>query len=205
MFPRLGGVRLIEEATVGERVAFYRRRKGITQEVLAGLLGRSVEWLGQFERGVRELDRLSTIVAIADALGIEPVKLLPAAFTTRRRELRDAVIGTAPDFVAAIKTAMFRYNGSARVLGVPEPPPLGHTELAVRINEAFACSQTERWSWLGVLLLDLIADAWQAAHTSTGEGQHRAFGQLSLVWRVTSGMLDRIGEKGYRGSLRNGT
>jgi transcriptional regulator with XRE-family HTH domain len=108
---------LTNEATVRERALFYRRRKGITQEVLAGLLGRSVEWLVQFERGVKELDRLSTIVAIADALGIEPAKLLPAAFTTRRRELRDAVIGTAPDCAAAIKAAMFRYNGSARRAG----------------------------------------------------------------------------------------
>jgi transcriptional regulator with XRE-family HTH domain len=195
LFRRLGGVRLTDEATVGQRVAFYRRRKGITQEVLAGLLGRSVEWLAQFERGARELDRLSTIVAVADALGIEPAKLLPAAFTTRRRELRDAVIGTAPDSVAAIKAAMFRYNGSARVLGLPERPLVGYAELALRINDAFVCSQTERWSRLGLRLPDLIADAWQAAHTSTGELQHRAFGQLSLVWRVTSGMLDRIGEK----------
>jgi transcriptional regulator with XRE-family HTH domain len=192
---RLDSVRLTDEATVGERIAFYRRRKGITQEVLAGLLGRSVEWLAQFERGAKELDRLSTVVAVADALGIEPVKLLPAAFTTRRRELRGAVIGTAPDSVAAIKAAMFRYNGSARVLGLPDRPPVEHAELATRVNEAFVCSQTERWSRLGLLLPDLIADAWQAADTSTGEGQHRAFGQLSLVWRVTSGMLDRIGEK----------
>jgi transcriptional regulator with XRE-family HTH domain len=188
-------VGLIEEATVGERVAFSRRRKGITQEVLAGLLGRSVEWLAQFERGVRELDRLSTIVAVADALGIEPAKLLPAAFTAQRRELRDAVIGTAPDSVAAIKAAMFRYNGSARVLGVPERPPVGPAEPAVRINEAFVCSQTARWSQLGPLLPDLIADTWQAAHTSIGERQYRALGQLSLVWQVTSRMLDRIGEK----------
>ncbi len=195
VFHRLSGVRLTDEATVGERVAFYRRRKGVTQEVLAGLLGRSVEWLAQFERGAKELDRLSTIVAIADALGIEPVRLLPGAFTTRRRELHDAVIGTAPDSVAAIKAAMFRYNGSARVLGVPDRPPVGDAELTVRINEAFVCSQTERWSRLGLLLPDLIADAWQAVHTSTGEPQRRAFGQLSLVWRVTSGMLDRIGEK----------
>ncbi|MGH3874119.1 MAG: helix-turn-helix domain-containing protein [Pseudonocardiaceae bacterium] len=188
-------MRLTVEPTVGERVAFYRRRKGITQEVLAGLLGRSVEWLAQFERGARELDRLSTIVAIADVLGIDPVKLLPAAFTARRREQRDGVIGTAPDCLVAIKDAMFRYNGSARVLGVPDRPPVGSAELAVRINEAFICSQTERWSRLGPLLPDLIADAWQAAHTSTGELRYRAFGQFSLVWRVTSRMLDRIGEK----------
>ncbi|MGH3829413.1 MAG: helix-turn-helix domain-containing protein [Pseudonocardiaceae bacterium] len=188
-------MRLTVEASVGERVAFYRRRRGITQEVLAGLLGRSVEWLSQFERGARELDRLSTIVAIADALGIEPVKLLPAAFTTRRRDLRDAVIGTAPDSVVAIKAAMFRYNGSAGVLGVPDRPPVGPAALAARINEAFVYQQTERWSQLGPLLPDLIADAWHAAHTSTGELQCRSFGQLSLVWRVTYKMLDRIGEK----------
>ncbi|MGH4013362.1 MAG: helix-turn-helix domain-containing protein [Pseudonocardiaceae bacterium] len=188
-------MRLTDEATVGERVAFYRARKGITQDVLAGLLGRSVEWLAQFERGAKELDRLSTIVAIADALGIEPVKLLPAAFTTKRRELHDSVIGTAPDAVAAIRSAMFRYDGMARLLGVPDRPPVGHAELAARINEAFICSQTERWSRLGPLLPDLIADAWQATRTSSGEAQRRAFGQLALVWRVTSGMLDRIGEQ----------
>ena len=108
---------MIGQATVGERVARYRRRRGISQEVLAGLLGRSVEWLAQFERGAKELDRLSTLVAIADALGIEPVTLLPAAFFTRRRELHDVVIGTAPDSVPAIKSAMFRYSAAARLLG----------------------------------------------------------------------------------------
>lgn len=77
----------------------------------------------------------------------------------------------------------------------PDRAPVGPAELAVRINEAFVCSQTERWSRLSPLLPDLIADAWQAAHPSTGEQQRRAFGQLHLVWRVTSGMLDRIGEK----------
>ncbi|MGH3911734.1 MAG: helix-turn-helix domain-containing protein [Pseudonocardiaceae bacterium] len=188
-------MRVTDEATVGERVAFYRRRKGITQEVLAGLLGRSVEWLAQFERGAKELDRLSTIVAIAETLGIEPVKLLPGAFATRRRELHDAVVGTAPDSVAAIKSAMFRYDGMARLITVPDRTPVRHAELAARINEAFIHSQTERWSQLGPLLPDLIADAWQAARTSEGEPQRRAFGQLALVWRVTSGMLDRIGEK----------
>lgn len=183
-----------DEATVGERVAFYRRRKGVTQEVLAGLLGRSVEWLAQFERGAKELDSISTIVSIADALVIEPVRLLPGAFTTRRRELRDAVIGTAPDSVTAIKSAMLRCNGAARILGVPDQRAIDHTMLATRINEAFVFSQTERWSRLGLLLPDLIVDAWHATRTTTGDPQRRAFGQLALVWHVTSGMLDRIGE-----------
>ncbi len=93
---RRRGVAVIDEVTVGERVAFCRRRRGITQEVLAGLLGRTVEWLAQFERGAKELDRLSTLVAVAHALGIEPVKLLPAAFFTHRRELNKTVFGRRP-------------------------------------------------------------------------------------------------------------
>lgn len=105
------------------------------------------------------------------------------------------MIGTAPDSVAEIKSAMFRYDGMARLLAVPDRPPVGSTELAGRINEACIHSKTERWSRLGPLLPDLIADAWQATRISTGDEQRRAFGQLSLVWRVTSGMLDRIGEK----------
>ncbi|MBV9164377.1 MAG: helix-turn-helix transcriptional regulator [Pseudonocardiales bacterium] len=139
-------MRLTDEATVGERVALYRRRKGITQEVLAGLLGRSVEWLAQFERGVKELDRLSTMVAIADALGIEPVKLFPAAFTTRRRELRDAVIGTAPDSVAAIKDAMFPTQrvppGVHRCAG-----PTGYTTCCVRCCAATVAAEAGYASW----------------------------------------------------------
>ncbi|MCA1604213.1 MAG: hypothetical protein LC775_01725, partial [Acidobacteria bacterium] len=83
----------------------------------------------------------------------------------------------------------------ATLLDMPDRPPAGHAELAARINEAFVHSQTERWSRLGPLLPDLIVDAWHASCTSTGAAQRRAFGQLALVWRVTSGMLDRIGEK----------
>ncbi len=179
---------------MGERIAFYRRRKGMTQEVLSGLLGRTVEWLSQIERGHRDVNKLSTIVEVADALGIEPVRLLPRQFTSRPRRLQDAMIGTAPDTVPAIKSTMFRYDGISALVGVPDRAPVDQHELYQRIDHAFRCSQTEHWSELGPLLPDLIADGWHAAHTTTGDEQRRGFGLLSLVYRVTSGMLDRIGE-----------
>lgn len=187
-------MRLDGEATVGERIAFYRRRRGMSQEVLAGLLGRSTEWLSQFERGAKELDRISTVVAVANALGVEPIKLLPSAFTSTRRQVQDVVLGTAPDSVPAIKDAMFRYDGLAGLLGVPDRPQVDHGSLLVRIEHAFRCSQTERWSELGPLLPGLIADGWVAAYLTDGDAQRRGFALLSLVWSVTSGMLDRIGE-----------
>jgi len=189
------GLRLDEDATVGQRIAFYRRSKGMTQEVLAGLLGRSVEWLSQLERGARQADRLSTIVAVADALRIEPLQLLPGRFRTRRIQIDDEAIGTAPDSVAAIRDAMLRYDGLAGLVGVPDRRPVDLDELQRRIGHAFYCSQTERWSELGPLVPDLLADAWHAVHAYTGDDQRRAWGLQSLVYRVTSGMLDRIGER----------
>ena len=101
------------------------------------------------------------------------------------------MIGTAPDSVAAIKAAVFRHNGSAGVLGVLDRPPFGPAELAVRIKRGI-CLLADRTL---VTAQFAAPRAWQAANTGTGELPHRAFGQLSLVWRVTSGMLDRIGEK----------
>jgi transcriptional regulator with XRE-family HTH domain len=54
--------------SIGERIAIARRRRGMTQAVLAGQLGRSVQWLSMIERGVRRADRYSILVPIADVL-----------------------------------------------------------------------------------------------------------------------------------------
>src|SRR5829696_7623936 len=57
--------------TTGERIAAYRRRRGLSQAALAGLIGRSESWLSQVERGVRSVDRLSVLLDIAKVLHVE--------------------------------------------------------------------------------------------------------------------------------------
>lgn len=53
--------------SIGEQVRSYRTRRGLTQEQLAHLIGRSERWLIDVERG--EVDpRLSDAVALAQAL-----------------------------------------------------------------------------------------------------------------------------------------
>ncbi|WP_405114082.1 helix-turn-helix domain-containing protein [Micromonospora sp. NBC_01405] len=47
--------------TFGERVAWYRYRRGVSREVLAGLIGHTAFWLGKIENNRIELDRLSVI------------------------------------------------------------------------------------------------------------------------------------------------
>ena len=56
--------------TIGERVAFYRRRRGLAQATLAGLVGRSEDWLSKIERGEREIRRLDVLVEVARALRV---------------------------------------------------------------------------------------------------------------------------------------
>jgi len=51
--------------TVGERVAFYRTRRGLTQTQLANPVGRGPDWLSKIERGERPLRNVETVAEIA--------------------------------------------------------------------------------------------------------------------------------------------
>src|SRR3954454_10174442 len=62
--------------TIGQRVAWYRARRGLTQEVLAGMGGRTNDWLGKVENGRANLERLSVIKSLADALDVTVGDLL---------------------------------------------------------------------------------------------------------------------------------
>lgn len=57
--------------SVGERIAAYRHRRGLSQAALAGLVGRSESWLSQVERGLRSVDRLSVLLDMAKVLRVE--------------------------------------------------------------------------------------------------------------------------------------
>lgn len=56
--------------TVGGIVARRRRHLGLSQAGLAQRLGRSESWVSQVERGVRQVDRLSALRALSDALDL---------------------------------------------------------------------------------------------------------------------------------------
>ena len=49
----------------GQRITRARRRRGLSQAVLAGLVGRSESWLSQVERGKRGVDSHSVLTRLA--------------------------------------------------------------------------------------------------------------------------------------------
>lgn len=63
--------------TLGLKIAYYRRKAGLTQEHFAELIGKSVSFVGQVEgtgtiRGVS----LETLFKISQVLKVSPSKLL---------------------------------------------------------------------------------------------------------------------------------
>lgn len=63
----------MDQETTGQRIARARRRRGLSQAVLAGLVGRSESWLSQVERGKRNIDSHIVLTRLASVLraGIE--------------------------------------------------------------------------------------------------------------------------------------
>lgn len=63
--------------TAGQRIARARRRRGLSQAVLAGLVGRSESWLSQVERGRRGIDSHAVLMRLAAILRIEIEEITP--------------------------------------------------------------------------------------------------------------------------------
>ena len=68
-----------EREAAGQRIARARRRRGLSQAVLAGLAGRSESWLSQVERAKRGLDSHSVLVRLAEVLRVDIAELAGSA------------------------------------------------------------------------------------------------------------------------------
>ena len=69
------GATVGENLFIGAQVAYWRRRRGKSQRVLAGLAGMSQPYLSQIEGGRRPVDRRATLVALANALQVSVADL----------------------------------------------------------------------------------------------------------------------------------
>jgi transcriptional regulator with XRE-family HTH domain len=79
--------------TFGRRVQALRERGGLTQEILADRIGRSVDTVSNIERGANST-RVETAARIAETLGVELRELFepedgPLPSRPRRREIAD--------------------------------------------------------------------------------------------------------------------
>ncbi|MFE0275690.1 helix-turn-helix domain-containing protein [Streptomyces sp. NPDC058992] len=120
-----------DHLSIGERIAFYRKRRGYTQEVLAGLVGRSTDWLAKAETGRRKPPRIDMLAELARILRV-PLGDLVGQSMLMEDEKRQ-------DDVPAVRDALMSPRRLSRLLFGPEvdaqlPTP---APVAVRVEKAW--------------------------------------------------------------------
>ncbi|POX41344.1 XRE family transcriptional regulator [Streptomyces sp. Ru73] len=175
--------------TIGERVAWYRRRRGLSQEVLAGLVGRTVDWLSKAENGRIELDRLSVIKSLADALDVSLGDLI--AEPTLMEWTPDSGTNTVP----ALRSALMNYRQLTPLFGLPtegEPPALD--ELRRNVAEVWDAYQDSRYGLATRRLPLLLTDALIAGQAYEGQERERAHALTAMTYQGAAMVLTKLGE-----------
>ncbi|MGC4803722.1 helix-turn-helix domain-containing protein [Micromonospora sp. DT233] len=168
-----------EDEPIGRRVARWRDRRRMTQQMLADRLGKSKSWVDKVERGVRSLDRFSVIQDVAGVLRVD-VSVLTGAAT------RPAVAGAIDEDVDRVRAALARYDFLQPGPPLRAVPPVG--ELDRQVTHAWLSYQRAHYPQLMRMLPGLLGDA-QRAHATQGEGD-----LLIQVYRITASVLVKLGE-----------
>lgn len=146
---------------IGDRIRYYRQtRGGRRQDVIAGLVGITPDYLSQIERGLK-IPTIPTLHAIATELGVPTAALLAAAPAP--------IAGPQDSTEPAIAQALMGY-GPARSA---EPTPLH--QLRERVEQAWRNWQTSpsRFTDVAAVLPALIADTEHAVRSHRNDPQQR--------------------------------
>lgn len=181
---------MTEKLTIGERVAWYRRRRGMSQEVLAGLVGRTADWLQKAENNRIELDRLSVIRSLAEALDVSIGDLIGEP------TLLEWTADSRSETVPALRAALMDYSQLSQLLADGssggEPVPL--EQLTRRVGGIFDAYQQSRFGYVTAQAPSLLRDAVASTRTADGETAIRSSELLALSYQVTASVLTKLGE-----------
>jgi len=175
--------------TIGERIAWYRQRRGLSQEVLAGLVGRTTDWLSKVENGRIELDRLSVLRALAQQLDIALGDLLdePSLMEWTRDSGRVTVPG--------LRSVLMDYRqitDLAQHEDLDEAPTI--EQLKLDVEDVWNAYQASRFGYVTNTLVRLIPAFKMAAYTYTDADRTLAYGRLALLYHVAASTLTKLGE-----------
>jgi transcriptional regulator with XRE-family HTH domain len=185
-----GEVEHVDELPIGRRVAYWRNRRKMSQQVFADRLGKSKSWVDKVERGVRRLDKFSVVYEIADVLQVD-VQLLLGKEPERRPDSVNCVDAVE---VAEIRAALERYEAFSTFFAPPADFP--HVlELHKAVNHAWLTFQHARYGVLARSLPKLLRDG-QAADTAYAASDHTrdVAAMLAQVYQISSSVLRKLGE-----------
>ncbi|MFI6986492.1 helix-turn-helix domain-containing protein [Embleya sp. NPDC050154] len=172
------------QRTVGQRVSYWRERRGLSQRELAIRLGKSASWMQKVESGERALERLPVLDALAEALRVDLQVLLG------RDLMRDSDMCLDGVEVAAIRRALERYDHLLTAPGVA----VDRGRLRIGVHYAWVAFAGTDYGTLGRTLPHLIDRAQAAVATADGDDAAEASGLLAQAYQIASSTLRKLGE-----------
>ncbi|MFI1191853.1 helix-turn-helix domain-containing protein [Micromonospora sp. NPDC020750] len=174
--------------TIGERVAWYRYRRGLSQEVLAGLIGRTADWLGKIENNRIELDRLSVIKSLAEVLDVSLGTLLGEPL------LLDWTGESGNETVPALRAALMDYRALGPFPDGTDTAPPSVTVLKKEVGILWDAYQGSRFGYVTGCLPELLHRAQAAADHHDGDDRDQARRLLGLAYQLAATQLTKLGE-----------
>ncbi|MGW3342800.1 helix-turn-helix domain-containing protein [Nonomuraea rubra] len=167
--------------TVGQRIRMLRLRKGMSQEVLAGLVGKSLSWMKGVESGrLQSQPRLSMLLLLAEALQVRDLAELTGAQSLPVRMFS----GPGHAALAAVRDAI---NATPLVVGIPQGAVQPLRVLRARLDAAWRTrhASPDHRTALARILPDLLRDAQLAVHLHRGAERRRANALLAETYGLT--------------------
>jgi len=180
----------VDDLPIGRRVAYWRGRRKMSQQVFADRLGKSKSWVDKVERGVRRLDKFSVVYDIADVLQVD-VQLLLGKEPERRPDSINCIDQVE---VEEIRAALERYDQISAFFDTnPDPPPLA--ELRKAVGHAWLTFQYARYGLLVRALPRLLREAQAADAAYAGRDDADAVAHLlGQIYQISSSVLRKLGE-----------
>ena len=175
-----------DREVAGQRIARARRRRGLSQAVLAGLVGRSESWLSQVERGKRGIDSHSVLVRLAEVLHVDIEELTGSGDGDEPgRRVHPAA--------SLIEQAMMAYGApGASARNDESDRHVNLDYLRAKARSAYQSYQATRYDAAGRILPELISDVETAAR-SVGAARPVACEVRVLVYDTAAALLSRVG------------
>src|ERR1700733_1035267 len=180
-----GGRAIMDDGETGRRIAYWRERRGMTQQLFGDRIGRSKSWVEKVEAGTRAVDKLSVIEVICEVLRID----LPVLIGRELPRDTDQCLDNTE--VEAIRAALERYEGLTADPGVPVEEPPAVDQLRQRVDYLWLAFEAADYEIVGRALPGVLRDS-QRSHAAFKQAASAQV--LAETYQITASTARKLGE-----------
>ena len=173
------------QKALGRKIAAERRRRGLSQPELARMVDRSVAWVSQVERGVRKVDRMSVLEALAAALEVPLAELAAEAPVV-------AAVTEEPPGAGGLRLVLSGAYALHAMLDARRSPAL--STLRTKACKAWELTHAGRYTELTELLRGLVPDLETAARAVPEDQRAEVCELMASTYQACSAALAELGE-----------